>query len=275
MYSRRLRRPDHQTIRFLRMEKPVTDISLEQIRKEIDHIDQAMLELLDRRFAAIEAIKAIKKHDIAKASSPLRPAREAKILRRLIGLRRGPAPAQLMVRLWRSIISTATHAQANITVHISVETAADHRLRDLIRDHFAPLAVRAQGDVRDVVGKVEANALDIGVVEAAAQWVEPLLKGDTVKVMGVLPVIGRREQRPDLLILGRATVEPSGDDETLLAIRSTQRLPEKFLWEAKAGDYRCVSVRGFVREQSPEFLRFKELDAKILGQCPCPLEAGP
>jgi chorismate mutase/prephenate dehydratase len=256
------------------MEKPVTHFSLEQIRKEIDHIDQAMLELLERRFAAIEAIKAVKKHDNTKATSPLRPAREAKILRRLIGLRRGPVPAQLMVRLWRSIISTATHAQAHITVHISGETAADHRLRDLVRDHFAPLAVRPQGDVRDVIGKVKANVLDIGVVETAAPWVEPLLEGDAVKVMGVLPVIGLREQRPDLLILGQATAEPSGDDETLLAVRSTQRPPENFLWEAKAGDYRCVSVRGFLRERSPEFLQLKKLDAKIIGQCPCPLEAG-
>jgi chorismate mutase/prephenate dehydratase len=256
------------------MEKPLTQISLEQIRKEIDDIDQAILELLERRFAAIEAIKAVKNHDSTKASSPLRPAREAKILRRLIGLRRGPVPAQLMVRLWRSIISTATHAQANVTVHISGETAADHRLRELIRDHFAPLAVRPEGDVREVIRKLKANALDIGVVEAAAPWVEPLLEGDAVKVMGVLPFIGLREQRPDLLILGQANAEPSGDDETLLAVRSTQRLPEKFLWKVEAGDYACVAVRGFVREQSPEFLQLKKLGAKIVGQCPCPLEAG-
>src|SRR5688572_4962663 len=119
---------------FRRMEKPVTPPKLEHIRREIDDVDRAMLELLERRFAAIEAIKAVKGKD--SELSPVRPAREAEILRRLYRLRQGSVPVHLMVRLWRSIISAATSAQADITVHITEDIDTADHWRDMVREHF-------------------------------------------------------------------------------------------------------------------------------------------
>src|SRR5688500_13964908 len=111
------------------MEKPVTSPSLEHIRREIDDVDRAILELLERRFAAIEAIKTIKWRDSEHARTPMRPAREAEILRRLYRLRQSSVPVQLMVRLWRSIISAATSAQANVAVHIAEDIDTDDHWR--------------------------------------------------------------------------------------------------------------------------------------------------
>ena len=58
--------------------------ALDRIREEIDAIDDAMLALLAKRFAAVEEVKRIKAASGAIAQSPIRPAREAAILRRLV-----------------------------------------------------------------------------------------------------------------------------------------------------------------------------------------------
>lgn len=82
--------------------------TLDAIRREIDSIDDQILDLLERRFAATGRVKATKAGDGSIASSPLRPAREAAMLRRLIGKRGGAVSPELLVRLWRVILSAST-----------------------------------------------------------------------------------------------------------------------------------------------------------------------
>ena len=53
--------------------------ALDLIRREMDEIDTQLLALLGARFAATARVKAIK----GPAPSPMRPGREAAILRRL------------------------------------------------------------------------------------------------------------------------------------------------------------------------------------------------
>jgi hypothetical protein len=117
-------------------------------------------------------------------------------------------------------------------------------------------------------------APDIGVVRANSDWVVPLMKSQRLQVMSVLPVTGRREQTPALLIVGQANAEPSGDDQTLVASKGGSNIPVAPLWETKAGNYSCISLPGFLDERSPDMLRLMERDASavIVGRCPCPLE---
>ena len=258
-----------------RMEKPVTPPKLEHIRREIDDVDRAMLELLERRFAAIEAIKAVKGKD--SELSPVRPAREAEILRRLYRLRQGSVPVHLMVRLWRSIISAATSAQADITVHITEDIDTADHLRDMVREHFAGLPRRRQLTARRVIEESRMSRSDIGVVKTDADWIAPLVESKGPKVIGMLPFVARGSQAPAMLILGRAKAEPSGDDETLIGLAAESIVPEEHLWQVKAGTYKCVSLPGFLDEKSPEVIRLKATgeDVVILGRCPCPLETRP
>ena len=107
------------------MSRARTTPSLEEIRRDIDAVDAQLLALLERRFEAIDRIRAAKASAGEDGGSPMRPGREAVILRRLESLRRGHLPQALMVRLWRSIMSAATAAQANTTVYLSPAVMAD------------------------------------------------------------------------------------------------------------------------------------------------------
>jgi chorismate mutase len=255
------------------MENRLAPFTLEHIRHEIDEIDRAMLELLERRFQAIEEIKKIKGHDAARAASPMRPAREAEILKRLHRLRQAQLPVDLMVRLWRCIIAEATQAQALVRVHVEDELMVNPYLRDMVRDHYPGLPMAAQRDASRLVEELAKNGADVGVVPINSDWVEPLVKKG-VKVIGMLPFIAPRNLPPQILILGHAKAETTGDDETLLICGGEGR-PSKYLWEVKAGNYSCVSIEGFLYEKSEQAVLLERVmpGMKIVGHCPCPIEA--
>ncbi|HEY7765359.1 MAG TPA: chorismate mutase [Aestuariivirgaceae bacterium] len=251
------------------MEKPVSPSSLQKIRSEIDAVDEAMLKLLARRFAAIDLIKEWKRQDPTKSASPVRPAREAEILRRLLALNQGPVPSDLVVRLWRSIIAAATREQGEITVHVAKEAAQDQALRDAARDHFGFLAFEEQAGADQLTKRLADEPQDIGVVSTRSGWIEPLLRHRAVRVMGTLPLLRSKREAPLLLILGQARPEPTGDDETLIAIGAGSRGSGDFLWQANAGYFTCVAVEGFLDDPQPHH----GAAARILGRSPCPLAA--
>jgi chorismate mutase/prephenate dehydratase len=256
------------------MEKPVSPPSLEDLRQEIDAADRALLDQLERRFSAVERVKQVKGESTHKVQQPMRPAREAQILRQLLAQRQGPVPASLLVRLWRSIISSATSLQAKVAVHIGKEIEEDHLLRDLVRDHFPGLPLSVGADDAEVVSRLADSPFDIGAVRTQGDWVAPLLKirSHGVRVMGVLPLLAPQNRPPRLIILGRAVAEPSGEDQTLIgfANRGGEACKDA-IWELPAGAYRCAALAGFLDETSAVPAALK---AVVLGRCPQSLGGG-
>jgi len=253
------------------MEKPVSPSNLQKLRSEIDAVDEAMLKLLARRFAAIALIKEWKQQDPARTGSPVRPAREAEILRRLNALNKGAVPIDLMVRLWRSIIAAATREQGEIKVHLAQEVVREPALRDAARDHFGLLELKEQPGAEQVIERLSRAPQDIGLVLTKSLWIAPLLRRRAVRVMGTLPLLRSRHEAPLLLILGQARTEPTGDDETLIAVPAGSKPSGDCLWQAEAGDFICMAVEGFLDDPQPRH----GAEARILGRSPCPLAATP
>jgi chorismate mutase len=252
------------------MEKPITPQSLKEIRNEIDVIDRALLELLERRFAVIRHIKRFKEQRGDEAS-PIRPAREAEILRRLEELRGQAVPPELMVRLWRLLMAAATAAQAKVTIHVSEDIGQGGGLRDLVREHFAGLTLEEHVSIRDAIRATAARPADLCVIRPQADWIVPLLQEKQLKVIGMLPVLSKPREAPELLMLGQVKAEPTGKDQTLIAFAAGGETPRDALWSAEAGGFRCVAMAGFLDETS-EIVKNAER-AVILGQYPSPLEA--
>src|SRR5437764_8473861 len=74
---------------------PAQPQSLEDIRREIDRIDSAILKLVGERLAMVDRVRAFKNGSGIADATPIRPAREAVILRRLIETAAGGVPAEL------------------------------------------------------------------------------------------------------------------------------------------------------------------------------------
>ena len=224
--------------------------SLDDVRRAIDIVDDGLLELLEKRISLVDGVIAAKANEPTGQGSPLRPVREMQILRRLIAAR-DQADPQLLVRLWRTIVTEATLMQGVITVHVSRKTAQTigHRLR--IRDHFGRFPVEEWRDPGQAMMQVNANPSDICIVETESDWVEPFVEGAAGRatVIAGLPAVSEGAM-PKLLVLGVAPTPATGEDETLLITKGN--LPRDFspqpIWQLKAGPYRLSALAGWYSE---------------------------
>lgn len=254
--------------------------ALEALRHELDDIDDQMLVLLGKRFTVTEQVKSFKQVTAKSVASPLRPAREAQILRRLLGKADSLGLShQLVLQLWRSILTQSSASQASITIHFSrkLSSAVGHRLR--LRDHFGAMAVEQWRDEAQAMMQINATPGDLCVVEMESAWVVPFLAGQagTAQVIGTLPVL-KDGDVPQLLILGNAPAEPTGNDETLLITQG--KLPRDFslqpLWQIKSGGYWLSALAGFFSEHESPLVGLTRSNAslglKLAGRYPSAFE---
>ncbi|MCK8785514.1 chorismate mutase [Roseomonas sp. NAR14] len=202
-------------------QEPAGD-ALAALRTEIDALDDALQDLLRRRAEAVARLAESR----AKAGGPaLRPAREAKILRRLLARHAGPLPAAALVRLWREIFAATTAMQAPFAV--AVFSQGEDQLR-LAREHFGvstplrhhPTAARALGAV--TAGEAQVAVLpvpDEGAPEAD-WWTR--LDSLRLQVVACLPFwLPRGEERGAAAFAVTAgTAEPTGRDRSLLSVEA-------------------------------------------------------
>ena len=260
----------------------VDDQSLDAIRREMDEIDDAILGLLVRRVEASGRVKGQKSQSGTLSSSPIRPAREASILRRLI--RRGGASIQpeLLVRLWRVILSSSTLAQAPVTLHVSRKLSGNMASRLKLRDQFGPMPVEEHPGEAEALAWVNTNGGDICAVETASDWADAFVDGPAggARIIASLPVL-REESIPELLIFGHAEALATGDDETVMV--SNGKLPRDFLpaplWQVKSGECWVTCLPGFLAEHEGPLVGLLRsnpgLGLKIAGRYPSPIEAKP
>src|SRR5678810_964443 len=112
---------------------PPAPPSLQELRKEIDAIDEQVHRLLMARGDIIDRLIQVKKTQ--EVGSAFRPAREASMMRELVQRHRGILPLDTIEGIWRVIISTFTYVQAPFSVHADL-SAGDAAMRDSARFHF-------------------------------------------------------------------------------------------------------------------------------------------
>jgi chorismate mutase len=254
------------------------DDALASIRREIDDIDEGLLALLERRFAATERVRALKPPN----GSPMRPAREAEILRKLLSQPGSNLTHDLVLRFWRAIVSQSTLNQAPVTIHVSRRLNASIGLRLRIRDYFGAMPVEECRDEAQALLQINATPADLCIVETDGPWVDPFIEGKAgnAQVIGVLPFL-RDDPEPKLLIFGHARAEATGDDETLIV--SDGQLPRDFaprpLWQMKAGQRRLSCLPGFLSEHESPLISLAKsnasLNLKVAGRYPSAMAVRP
>ena len=224
--------------------------SLGEARKVLDDIDDRLLDLLAKRINITGQVKRAKQNEIQVYASPLRPTREAIILRRLLSrAKQTDVSPILILRIWRAIISDSGLRQASITLHVSKHLNANiaHRLR--LRDYFGAIDVEEYRDEAQALMQIDSSPGDLCVVETEQPWVEAFLSGHGGKaqVIACLPIL-KEDDMPKLLLIGQAPVEASSDDETLVI--SEGKLPRDFtpqpIWQSKIGNLRLSCLPGFL-----------------------------
>ena len=192
--------------------------ALAALRGEIDALDDALHDLVMRRAGVVARLAASRvKGD---AASPLRPGREAAILRRLLSRHSGPLPPDALVRLWREILFASSAMQGGFAVALP---AGDAALAEAARTHFGTMAAlrRHQGAGAALAalaeGEAQAAVLPPPAPGGEGAWWTGLDSPD-LQVAARLPFFAADPAAPRAMLVLRGRPDPSGDDRTLLRL---------------------------------------------------------
>ena len=171
--------------------------SLDKLRDKIDSIDQSLHDLIMQRANVVAEIKEAKQD----TGGPIFwPAREAEVLRKLMGRHRGELPLGVITRIWRELISASLIMQGDF--EIAVTGNDDGAYWDIVRDHFGSQTPIIQYETsRGVLRAVAEATATVGVL--------PLPQIDESEPWW--PLLGSQGSESSLRICARLPFESSGN----------------------------------------------------------------
>jgi chorismate mutase len=222
---------------------PAPGPSLDDLRREIDAIDDSLHDLIMRRTAVVERVRGIKGDGVR-----LRPAREATILRGLIARHEGGFPRAVLLRIWREILGATVRLQGPFSLAVHGGVDDDRRdCRRLARDEYGALT---PSTVCSTVGQVFRAVYDgtasVGVLplpredDAEPWW--PFLAGTdarTPRIVARLPFggpAGPGGGAAEALAIARLDHAPSGDDRSYIIMETAEAVSRAGLKDELAGD---------------------------------------
>ena len=202
--------------------------SLEEVRGRIDAIDRELRKLLDRRAAcAIQAsrIRAREPEDEA-AANHYRPAREARILRRIRSGSGGAMPPEAMARLFREIMSCCLWLEQPVSVAcLGPQGTFSEEAAVRQFGHFASLKRCAV--IEQVFREVEADRAHYGVVpveNTTEGMVNQTLDGLVTSSLGIC---GELELPVHQMLCARGDADPQQAEEI---VSHTQSFAQTRRW---------------------------------------------
>jgi chorismate mutase len=214
------------------------EISLTDLRRDIDRIDESMHALLIERGKIIDTLIAVKKTQ--ESGSAFRPAREAEMMKRLVERHHGSLPLDTVESIWRVIISTFTYVQAPFAVHADLSTG-DALMRDSARFHFGFTApfVPHMG-AASVVQAVTESKGDIGLLPAftfagGGPWWAALEFATAPKIIARLPFVERPDHPAAMPIFVVSRAAPDA------------MVTETEVWSMRVSGWRAASVNAVTK----------------------------
>ncbi len=196
--------------------------ALADLRRRLDSIDDRVLDLLAERARAMEEVRAAKAAEGSGGETRLaRPGREATILRRLTGRIKGPLPADLVVRLWRDIMTSFTRLQGPFAVAV-LKNESEPSVMALARQHYGQSTpLTAAGSPAQVFARLDDGRAQLALLPTpedapGLDWWRNLDPAG-LQVVARLPIDGI-ETQPGALVVARQPFEESGSDRGLLVV---------------------------------------------------------
>jgi len=107
--------------------------SLEEVRKQIDNIDNQVHDLLMERASLVSSVAMAKKES---GMQIVQPAREARMMRRLLARHKGPLPAKTIIRIWRELVGSVSLLQTGLSVAVADDGQNNFSHWDMAKNYF-------------------------------------------------------------------------------------------------------------------------------------------
>ncbi|WP_371396062.1 chorismate mutase [Fretibacter rubidus] len=243
---------------------------IEQVRVEIDRVDNALLGLIAERLELAAAVRRAKS-----GARVWRPSREDSHVRDLSG-RTGEASPTLVSKIWAELMSASLALQGPMRLHIALEGDVLD-VWTLVHDRFGR-SIPARSYPTASAALANAYGEDEGVAVLPApggmnSWWTALCAGGAMPDMHILAGLPRVGAGwPRAVAVATADIASSGADTMLIAVTkpdAIKALNRPYKLRSEAGDHRLYSVEGYTDDISA--VAALDPQAKIIGCLPSPL----
>ncbi|MES1156375.1 MAG: chorismate mutase [Alphaproteobacteria bacterium] len=239
--------------------KPETPDPTEALHAELDQVDRALLDLFARRLRLAEGVNLLNQGESLKQK--LHPAQEIATLRGLIAAAPDPVEPEMVVELWRAILSANARRQGAFDVTVGGGTDP-LRLFDIARRHFgARTRLKKATDPQTALLRAVEDPNVVAVVPWPAapgvgSWWPALSESrfHKLQLIAGLPLRGPQSEDPEACVFARAAAEPAGDDITLMIVFDPHHRAQRALTEvglkgrevARSEPRALLRIEGFV-----------------------------
>lgn len=204
--------------------------NLNEIRVEIDSIDNQVHDLLMQRADLVSSVALAKKKE---GLQIVHPAREAKLMRRLLSRHKSPLPRATIVRIWRELIGSVSLLQTGLSVVVSSKVDGGCAYWDMAKNYFGSAIPMKKvfGDVNTIVevrdGDAYFSVLSWPELEDETPWWAPFLDQNNTEKLSIicaLPYGQNRvangiDQHDRAVVVSKIDFMPSDDDISFIGVK--------------------------------------------------------
>lgn len=207
---------------------------LHLLRQQIDDVDHQIVQLLEKRVSYVEQVGHYK-HDKGIKGSFIRPAREASMVRELIKHLGTHYPNQAILQIWRNIIASSLLMEQGLSTVIYSPDGTKNDGYWLAREYFGSftpsLIMQDTHELADHLLKQDGSVAILPYPSLKENWWQHWQTQQKLHIFAVIPFIEQSGLSPYLAVANVAT-ENSGNDSSLLIIRSDQTIDSQCLQTA-------------------------------------------
>jgi chorismate mutase-like protein len=174
------------------LEESESSQALDDIRNKIDSIDNNVHDLLMERASLVSSVARAKRGN---GMQIVQPAREARLMRRLLNRHEGLLPRRTIIRIWRELISSVSMLQTGLSVVVAADEEGFARW-DMAKNYFgSSLPMHSFGGLQNTISEVIKDRADFAVMpwpemDEENPWWAHLLNnqdGDPLSIICALP----------------------------------------------------------------------------------------
>lgn len=255
------------------MDEKQHDKALLALRAQIDKIDEQIISALEQRMEVVANVAKLKEKNHEKFY--IKSAREADMIKELIKKSGPEIPPNLVVDLWRKIITAANMREQAIAVAIhNPKNLAQYEY--LVRSYyFDGIALDNFDSANSVVVELEKNRAQIGVFalpkindeadkkeDMAENWWMTLANNrDGLRVFAKIPLIESKDKNAvELVAVAVKEPEKSMSDSTLLYVETAKEISSTQILSALKGEGIAGKILKSVKLQQFEGVAFHLLE---------------
>lgn len=202
--------------------------SLDDIRKKIDGIDNSVHDLLMARASLVSSVAHAKR---GCGMQIVQPAREARLMRRLLDRHKGPLPRRTIVRIWRELISSVSMLQTGLSVVVADE-ADGYAQWDMAKNYFgSSVPMHAVKGLQNAISEVVEDRASFAVLPwpelgDEAPWWANLLNHQADEPLSIICALpyGKTQKLKDsdvydkALVVSKIAFMPSDLDSSFIGL---------------------------------------------------------